>query len=111
MAAAATCTGGDSGNSCGLRWTEGAFDGSTGVGEQMSALEVIQSNLINEVEGPVTENTGGTSQGNPNAGTTSDIGPGDLHREQVTTADKAGAGVLTVMLIFFVVGGVWWMVV
>lgn len=110
MAAAATCTGGDQGTSCGLKWTTGAFDGSTGVGEQMSALEVIQANLIDRVPGPVTQVSGGNSEGDPNAGTSSDIGPQDLHKEAVTTADKAGAGVLTVLLIFFVVGGAWWMV-
>ncbi|KIX10333.1 uncharacterized protein Z518_01415 [Rhinocladiella mackenziei CBS 650.93] len=110
MAAAATCTGGDQGTSCGLKWTTGAFDGSTGVGEQMSALEVIQSNLIDVSAGPVTETSGGNSQGDPNAGTSSDIGPDDLHEEEVTTADKAGAAILTVLIIFFVVGGAWWMV-
>ncbi len=110
MAAAATCTGGATGTACGLKWTSGAFDGSMGVGEQMSALEVIQANLIDRVDGPVTQVTGGTSQGDPNAGTSSAIGPEDLHTSEVTTADKAGAGVLTVLLIFFVVGGAWWMV-
>ncbi|EXJ80245.1 mannan endo-1,6-alpha-mannosidase [Capronia coronata CBS 617.96] len=110
-AAAAACTGGTNGTSCGLKWTTGTFDGSTGVGEQMSALEVIQSNLIDIAAGPVTEVSGGTSQGNPNAGTTSDIGPSDLHEGEVTTADKAGAAILTVLLAMFVIGGAWWMVV
>lgn len=110
MAAAAVCTGGNNGTSCGLKWTEGTFDGSTGVGEQMSALEVIQSNLINIAPGPVTEVSGGTSKGDPNAGTESNIGPGDLHEAEVTTADRAGAGALTVLIVFFIVGGAWWMV-
>lgn len=77
----------------------------------MSALEVFQSNLIDHSEGPVTEDTGGTSQGDPSAGTSSDIGPADLHKEIVTTADKAGAAILTVMVIFLVVGSAWWMAV
>ena len=111
QAAAATCTGGESGTQCGLKWTTGSFDGSTGVGEQMSALEVIQSNLIDVSEGPVTETSGGTSQGDPNAGTNSDIGPDDLNKEVVTTADKAGAGILTVLVIFVFIGGAWWLVV
>ncbi|OCT54827.1 Mannan endo-1,6-alpha-mannosidase DCW1 [Cladophialophora carrionii] len=110
-AAAATCTGGVNGTSCGSKWWKGAiFDGETGVGQQMCALEVIQSNLITEVSGPVTEGSGGTSQGDPNAGTSSPIGPGDLHRHEVTAADKAGAGILTVLLIFFIVGGAWWII-
>lgn len=111
QAAAASCTGGVNGTSCGLRWTTGSFDGSTGVGEQMSALEVIQSNLITVSAGPVTEGSGGTSKGNPSAGTTSDIGPGDLHAQPVTTADRVGAAILTVLICLVVMGGAWWIMV
>ncbi|KAL2393304.1 Mannan endo-1,6-alpha-mannosidase DCW1 [Exophiala dermatitidis] len=110
-AAAAVCTGGSNGTSCGLKWTTGSFDGSTGVGEQMSALEVIQSNLIDITSGPVTETTGGTSKGDPDAGTSSDIGPSDLNQEEVTTTDKAGAAIMTVLISFFVVGGAWWIII
>ena len=53
QAAATSCSGGDTGTACGMRWTTGNWDGSQGVGEQMSALEVIQSNLIDFVPGPV----------------------------------------------------------
>jgi mannan endo-1,6-alpha-mannosidase len=71
QAAALQCSGGTNGRTCGLRWTKGAaFDGSVGVGEQMSALEVIQGMLIDQVAGPVTNTTGGTSTGNYNAGGT-----------------------------------------
>lgn len=62
MAAARSCTGGADGQQCGLQWTTGAFDGSVGVGEQMSAMEVFQSNLMDLVPGPVTADTGGISQ-------------------------------------------------
>ncbi|KIV90968.1 hypothetical protein PV10_05566 [Exophiala mesophila] len=111
MAAASTCHGGESGTQCGLKWTQGSFDGWTGVGEQMSALEVFQSNLIDYAEGPVTEVSGGTSPGDPSSGTTSDVGPADLHRDAMTTADKAGAAILTVLVSFLVIGSAWWMVV
>ena len=77
----------------------------------MSALEVVQSNLIDIAPGPVTANTGGISKGDPNAGQTGKIGPGDLHRAPVTTADRVGAGIITVMIIVWVVGGAWWLVV
>jgi mannan endo-1,6-alpha-mannosidase len=50
QAAALSCTGGDDGTTCGTRWwNNGVWDGATGVGQQMSALEVIQSNLIDRV--------------------------------------------------------------
>jgi mannan endo-1,6-alpha-mannosidase len=110
-AAASTCTGGENGTSCGSKWWKGpVYDGNTGVGQQMCALEVIQSNLITQVAGPVTDNSGGTSQGNPNAGTSSPVGPNDLSKHPVTATDRAGAGVLTVLIVFFIVGGAWWIV-
>ncbi|CAC9889812.1 unnamed protein product [Aureobasidium pullulans] len=46
-AAALSCSGGDDGTTCGTKWwNNGVWDGAYGVGQQMSALEVIQSNLI-----------------------------------------------------------------
>ena len=111
QAAAATCTGGSDGNSCGMYWVNNAFDGNVGVGEQMSALEVIQANLIDTVEGPATANSGGTSQGNPNAGTGSNVGPADLLTTTVTTADRAGAAIITIAIAFMFIGGAWWMIV
>lgn len=109
-AAARNCNGGDDGNQCGLQWTSQGFDGQTGVGEQMAALEIFQANLIDYVEGPVTAGTGGTSEGDVNAGLGSKVGPGDLHRSRVTTGDRVGAGALTVLVVVFVVGGAWWLV-
>jgi len=63
MAAAQSCSGGTDGVTCGTRWYEDGWDNTWGVGQQMSALEVIQSNLITHVDGPVTNTTGGTSKG------------------------------------------------
>jgi len=105
-AAVATCSGGADGNQCGLQWTTGSFDGSMGVGEQMSVLEVIQSNLIGQVAGPVTNGTGGTSKGNPSAG--SGVQPA-INLNTITTGDKAGAGILTTLVLITMFGGSWWM--
>jgi len=109
QAAAKSCNPGD-GDSivCGLQWTTGSFDGSTGVGEQMAAMEVFQSSLISKVEGPLTNATGGTSVGDPNAGSQSGQSP--LQLEAVTTGDKAGAGILTTIILAGILGGSWWMV-
>lgn len=117
LAAAKSCTGGPNGTSCGLSWTDQHFDGSTGVGEQMSALEIFQGNLIHEVPAPVTDAHGGTSKGNPSAGTGSIIG-GDSPAKnttnpmnrKITTADKAGAGVLTALFLASLVGCMSWMI-
>ena len=48
-AAAKSCSGGTDGVTCGTSWQAGKWDGAYGVGQQMSALEVIQSALIDQV--------------------------------------------------------------
>lgn len=101
------CSGGTDGNQCGLKWTTGTFDGLTGVGEQMAVLEVLQSNLQPFSPGPLAANSGGTSQGNPSAG-----GGGDtkvVQLDSITTADKAGAGILTTLVLIATFGGSFWM--
>ncbi|KAI1617773.1 mannan endo-1,6-alpha-mannosidase [Exophiala viscosa] len=110
-AAAATCTGGTNGTSCGNKWYTGSYDGTTGVGEQMSALEVIQSNLLTVVAAPVTEDSGGTSKGDSSAGSTSDIDQSDLDKSVVTTKDRAGAALLTVLICFVMIGGALWIMI
>ncbi|KAI9786324.1 MAG: hydrolase 76 protein [Peltula sp. TS41687] len=110
-AAARQCSGGTDGVTCGIKWTQPTWDRSYGVGEQMSALEVIQSNLISKVSGPVTDETGGTSKGDPSAGTGGDVAPVALHTTPISTGDKAGAGLLTALILVGVLGGAWFMVV
>ena len=108
-AAAAQCSGGTRGTSCGTLWTNnGVYDGTYGVGQQMSALEVIQSNLIKDAKGPLSIVTGGTSKGDPSAGTggTSPMGPLPT---PVTTRDRVGAGIITTIFIVFVLGSCVWM--
>ena len=105
-AAATSCSGGDDGTTCGMRWTTGSWDGSSGVGEEMSALEVIQSNLIDTVSGPVSQGAGGISKGDPNAGSGSDVG---IPVERITTADRAGAGIVTALILVGLLGGAWWL--
>jgi mannan endo-1,6-alpha-mannosidase len=109
-AAAQSCTGGSDGQQCGLQWTTGSFDGSVGVGEQMSAMEVIQSNLWDQVPGPVTAESGGISEGDPSAGTAGDQSPIGLDPDDISTGDRVGAGFLTTMVLIGVIGGAWWMV-
>ncbi|SMR53321.1 unnamed protein product [Zymoseptoria tritici ST99CH_3D1] len=93
---------------CGSKWWDGTFDNNVGVGQQMSALEAIQSTLIDGVSGPVGNKTGGTSVGDPNAGTggSSIVNP----PKEITTADRAGAGILSALVLVGILGGAWWMV-
>ena len=112
-AAALQCSGGSNKQMCGQKWTNGAnWDNTQGVGQQMGALAVIQANLIDEVFTPVTNRTGGTSQGNVNAGGSSRGGsstPSYL-TDAIGSKDKAGAGILTTLVLIAVIGGAWWMV-
>jgi mannan endo-1,6-alpha-mannosidase len=104
-AAIKTCTGGTSGTRCGLKWTTGAHDGSVGVGEQMAVLEAVQSNLVDTTSGWLSAVKGtGTSQGDVNAGSSSGSSTG-LTTQPATSADKAGAGILTALILVGVVGG------
>ncbi len=109
QSAAQQCSGGDNGRTCGLRWQDGTtWDGSYGVGQEMAALEVIQSNLIAQVTGPLTNSTGGTSQGDPSAGTSSSSSPTAI--APATKGDRVGAGFLTTVVLIIFVGSIWWMI-
>ena len=112
-AAALQCSGGTNGQMCGQKWTQGAtWDGTQGVGQQMGALAIIQANLIDQVYTPVTNKTGGTSQGNANAGGDGGgLSPGNpVTTDTITGKDKAGAGILTALVLVAVIGGSWWMI-
>ncbi|RYO73725.1 hypothetical protein DL766_005233 [Monosporascus sp. MC13-8B] len=114
QAAAQQCSGdtgppafrGVPGTACGFSWLEGPrFDGLVGVGEQMSALSALQYSLIKKGDErvPVTADTGGTSVGNVNAGTSME---GKMpYFEPVTTRDRVAAGFLTSAVALGVVGG------
>lgn len=110
IGAAAQCSGGSNGRTCGRRWYQQAWDGKSGPGEQMSALSVIQANLIQKVKPPVTQDQGGTSKGDPTAGTHGDstnvLEP--LLTRKITMGDRAGAGILTALVLSGLLGTMWW---
>lgn len=116
-AAALQCSGTSS--ACGFKWTSGAaYDGNTGVGQQMSALGAIQSSMIT-IPGkstaaavvPVTNSTGGTSQGNVNAGMGTSGMMAIMEEDIViTTKDRVAASFLTIAVLGSVVGGSTFMV-
>ena len=70
-AAASHCNAGTNGTMCTMFWTVNDGPATLGVGQQMSALNVFNANLLKFVSNSaevVTSSSGGTSQGNPNAG-------------------------------------------
>lgn len=109
VAAAKTCNGGSDGHTCGLNWFNGTWDGVWGLGEQLSALEVIQANLATTKAGPLTNSTGGTSTGSGDAGSNSVSEDLTKNTLVVTSKDKAGAGIVTTLCVGLMVGTGYWM--
>ena len=106
LAAAQSCSGGSDGVTCGNKWWTQGWDGSYGVGEQMSALEVIQSNLISRARGPLSGATGGTSKGDPSAGS-GGVNGRPKEADALGSSDRKGATALTVMLVLMMLGAAW----
>lgn len=107
QAAIKQCTGGSSGRQCGFQWHSGHFDNSVGAGQQMNVLGAVSSLLIDHVVAPVTNSTGGTSVGNNNAGASSDNFRGAM--TEPTTGDKAGASIITIVILAVAAGTFGWM--
>lgn len=107
--AAKQCSGGPQGRTCGRKWTEAVWDGKTGVGEEMSALSVIQANLIQKVAPPLKHDTGGVSVSDPTAGENDDPDPlQPLLTRKITMGDRAGAGILTAVTLGGLLGTIYW---
>lgn len=110
-AAVQQCTGGANGRMCGLMWAgnNGQWDGTSGVGQQMAAMEVVLATMIENLSAPVTDSSGGTSVGNPAGGTKdmyrSDSSPLDLR--PIKTVDQAWAWILTLLLLVGLYVCVW----
>ncbi|KAI0127061.1 mannan endo-1,6-alpha-mannosidase DCW1-like protein [Xylariales sp. AK1849] len=104
-AGVAQCTGGDNGRFCGFHWSTGVFDGKIGAGQQMNVLGGLTT-LLRSAAAPLTNTTGGTSVGNPNAGSDTTV---RTTLAAITTGDRAGAGILTAILIAGSLGAFAWM--
>ncbi|KAK3323815.1 putative dfg5 protein [Cercophora scortea] len=107
-AAVKSCSGGANGRTCGFRWDTGTYDGLTGAGQEMSALAALTSLLVDQksISGPVTNSTGGTSVGNPEAGGDPNPFPS---APPVTMGDRVGAGILTALMLSGLVATMLWM--
>ncbi|KAG6116430.1 hypothetical protein E4U14_000220 [Claviceps sp. LM454 group G7] len=102
QAAIRQCTGGSSGRECGFYWNYGKFvdpakDKTTGAGEYMDVLAAVLSLLTENSDLPLTNSTGGTSKGNPNAGGKDN---GEKTTKPITMADRVGAGIITAVVLF-----------
>lgn len=74
----------------------------------MCALEVIQSNLVEKVKGPLSSETGGTSKGDASAGEGGDEEEKQSAQPQgLTKADRIGSGILTAVLVLITLAAAW----
>lgn len=110
-AAVKQCTGGQTGRRCGFYWSEGVYadpaaDKTSGAGEAMNVLAAVSSLLIDEAPPPATNETG-ISRGDPNAGSKSKGLNEPL--TPITTADRAGAAILTMVILGSAIGTWSWM--
>ncbi|CCE64981.1 hypothetical protein TPHA_0J01600 [Tetrapisispora phaffii CBS 4417] len=120
-AAAGSCDGGTDGVTCGLSWFDSTNDGYYGLGEQMSALEIINQLLVSSsgaaaeaassgsASSPYTSSSGGNSTGDASAGlntTSTNVLQNNL---DIESKDKAGAAVATAVILAVLVGGSVWM--
>lgn len=118
VAAAKTCIGSganvhygptvDTNTACGISWYTQTFD-YAGLEQQLAVLGGLNAALVQfKRQPPFTADTGGISKGNPLAGTNSSTEIPQL--DKVTTGDRAGAGILTVVFVAGWSVGLWWMV-
>ncbi|ESZ94071.1 glycoside hydrolase family 76 protein [Sclerotinia borealis F-4128] len=110
VAAAKQCSGSSPfpGRTCGLSWSKGvAWDGTSGVGQQMAAMSAIFVNLVQQIQAPVTNSTGGTSVGNSAAGSGSTSSLDSV--TPPTTGDRVGAGMVTTVVLVGMTGMFGWM--
>ncbi|AAS53901.2 AFR530Wp [Eremothecium gossypii ATCC 10895] len=110
-AASKSCEQGTHGYTCGLNWHKGTYDGVYGLGEQASALEIIQNVLIHTKAPPLTADTGGQSEGNPDAGLDHDSQPAILRgMHNITGKDRVGASLITAISLGLMLGCALWMI-
>ncbi|KAJ2982912.1 hypothetical protein NUW58_g6343 [Xylaria curta] len=100
------CTGGANGRMCGFHWTTGKYDGLLSASLQMNVLGALTSLIMPEVPGPLTNKTGGTSKGDPDAGLEKTEMP---TLAPITTGDKAGASILTILIVTGALSAFAWM--
>lgn len=94
---------------CGFRWTTDSYDGDTGAGQEMNALGALMSVMITleTVTPALTNTTGGTSVGNAAAGVGSTVSA--TNYADITTGDRAGASILTIIVVSGIVSMLAWM--
>ncbi|KAL2844478.1 glycoside hydrolase [Aspergillus pseudodeflectus] len=108
QAAALSCSGAGN-SSCSVRWYPREWDKTIGMEQEIIATLMLSSVLVSEKSAPpLTSTTGGNSTSNPNMGTKDD----DKVTEpsKISTGDRAGASILTVLFVGLWGGMTVWMI-
>lgn len=100
QAAAKQCSGGNNKTACGFQWTASKYDGNTGLGQELSALNMVLANLAAKSTGPAKANStstrttsgGSGGQDSSSANSTGSASPAS----QSSGSGSAGLGSLTV---------------
>ncbi|KAI0189482.1 glycosyl hydrolase family 76-domain-containing protein [Astrocystis sublimbata] len=101
-AAVKQCTGGDNGR---------IGTAARASGQQMAAMEVVLANMIQQAKPPVTDVSGGTSPGDPTAGSQDRGHPDPLGRplRPIKTGDRAGAAMVTLIVVMVMLAALMFM--
>ncbi len=86
--AAKQCSGGDSGTACGTQWTKEKYDGNTGLGQELSALNVFLANLAVNSSAPINANATAAATAQAKGTTSTTITSGKLS----ATSSKPSSG-------------------
>ncbi|KAL1614922.1 hypothetical protein SLS54_009371 [Diplodia seriata] len=116
LGAAQQCSGsgGKAADACGRRWDQVAWDGTSGMCEQMAALQAVGAMMLAPDAGqgllaPASTQAGGGGTSKPKEdGGGGTVGGGKglplVYTEDITAGDKAGAAILTILLCSATVG-------
>lgn len=95
-AIAQSCSGGTDQHTCGMNWSHTGWDDYYGLGEQMSALESVQSLMIMKKQQILTIQSGASSLGDPIFGNQTTVAQAKLL--DLNKGDTAGASIITVIV-------------
>lgn len=90
--AARQCSGGKNGTTCGTRWTKSEYDGKTGLGQELSALNVFLANLAVNSSALTNANTTVASKAEANGTTPSSSSTTTTSGKPTTTSAKPSSG-------------------
>jgi mannan endo-1,6-alpha-mannosidase len=103
------CNGTDSAVSCGQRWNQDTMDSNTGLGQQLSALDIVQALLAEKATQPLRAPSNSTGSSTPTTTITGALSPptptasSTISTIPTSAASTPQAGLYSLFAIFAVV--------